>query len=101
MTVLCFKMMNGDDVLAKVISDCTNSIVVENPAAIVIQRGQDGKMAVGLSPYSPFAENGQMTLFKSGMAGQCNVDVNLQNEWNRLFGSGIQIAPADALVGLK
>ena len=101
MTIIGFKTLTGDDVLAKVVDDTIDYFLVENPAAIVIQRGQDGQPGVGLAPFVPFAENGRVTIFKSALAARFEIDVNLRNEWNRLFGDGIQIAPASALAGLR
>ena len=96
--IRCFKMFNGDDVICDVLKELNNELEIQNPAAIVIQRSQDGRMAVGLAPYAPFAEDGLMTLYRSAIAGVVKIDVNLRNEWSRLFGSGIQIASAQNLM---
>ena len=98
--VICIKVIGGDDLIGKVLNETTETIEMEHPAAIVIQRAPDGKGAVGLAPWVPFAESGRVTLFKSSIAARCNIDSNLENEWRRLFGSGIQIASAGAIAGL-
>lgn len=99
--VICIKVIGGDDLIGKVLNETTETIEMEHPAAIVIQRGPDGKAAVGLAPWVPFAESGRVTLFKNAIAARCNIDSALENEWSRLFGSGIQIASAATLAGLS
>ena len=99
--VICIKVIGGDDLIGKVLNETTETIEMEHPAAIVIQRAPDGKAAVGLAPWVPFAESGRVTLFKSSIAARCNIDSALENEWSRLFGSGIQIASAATLAGLS
>lgn len=99
--VICIKMIGGDDLIGKVLNETTETIEMEHPAAIVIQRDQSGKMGVGLAPWAPFAESGRVTLFKNAIAARCNIDSALENEWSRLFGSGIQIASAATLAGLS
>ena len=99
--IVCFKIIGGDDIIAKVLDDAIDHFVVENPAAIVLQRGQDGQVGVGLAPWLPFAEGGRVTIAKSALAARCDIDTNLRNEYSRLFSDGIQIAPASALAGLR
>jgi len=95
--VVCLKMLTGEDVIGDVVSETVDEFTVKNPAAVVIQPDELGRMGVALMPYAPFAKNGQMVIFKHALAGRMEIDVNLQNEYSRRFGSGIQIASAGSI----
>jgi hypothetical protein len=56
-------------------------------------------MGVAIAPYMPYAD-GNVTLYSNAIAADCKPDVNLVNEYNKIFGSGIQIAPASVLATL-
>jgi hypothetical protein len=72
---------------------------LKKPAQIVVQQTERG-MGVGLAPYMPYVE-GNVSLYRNAIASEGEPVEQMQNEYNRLFGSGIQIAPASALAGLK
>ena len=57
-------------------------------------------MGVAIAPYMPYA-SGNINLYYSAIAAECIPDQNMINEYNRIFGSGIQVAPASALAGLQ
>jgi hypothetical protein len=48
----------------------------------------------------PYAD-GKVKLFSQSIATEATPSTNMVNEYNRLFGSGIQVAPASALAGLQ
>ena len=55
---------------------------------------------MALAPYMPYVE-GNLNLSKSAIAAEGEPNQQMQNEYNRIFGSGIQIASASALAGLQ
>jgi len=91
MTVKVFKMINGEDILASVKKENADCYVIDKPAVIVIQKNQEGQTSVGLAPYMPYVED-SITLRLTAVSCEAIPDVNLANEYSRLFGSGIQIA---------
>jgi hypothetical protein len=97
---IVFKMINGEEIIAKVFNSYDASYELESPATIVLQPTASGSMGVGIAPYMPYAE-GKVTLNKSAIAAFCEPAKSLQSEYNRVFGSGIEIAPASVLAGLK
>lgn len=97
--VRVFKMINGEEIIGSIVSTDSSKYEVKNPAQIVLQRTETG-MGVAIAPYMPYAD-GNINLYQTAIASDCNPDINLVNEYNKIFGSGIQIAPASALVGLK
>jgi hypothetical protein len=100
MIVKVFKMINGEDIMGEVFNSPTmDPIELKNPSQIVLQRTETG-MGVALAPYMPFAD-GNVKIHKHAIASECIPDQNMVNEYNRIFGSGIQVAPASALAGLQ
>jgi hypothetical protein len=91
MTVKALKLVSGEDIIAEIVNGDTSVLILKNPAVIVVQRSEGGQMGVGLQPYTPFAE-GYVTLYKTSLIAEFDTDVNLKNEYNRIFGSGIVIA---------
>jgi hypothetical protein len=99
MNVKVFKMINGEEIIGEVHNDLDKLIQLKNPAQIMLQRTETG-MGVGIAPYMPYA-TGDINLYKNAIAADCEPDQNLVNEYNRIFGAGIQVAPASALAGLQ
>lgn len=99
MTVKVFRMINGEEVIAKVTGETEACYDVKSPANIMLQPTESGAMGVGIAPYMPYA-TGDVTIRKNAIAAEATPDIKMENEYNRVFGSGIQIAPANALSGL-
>jgi hypothetical protein len=92
-----FKLISGEEIISK----CEligSDYLLDSPASIMMQRTEQG-VGVGLAPYMPYS-SGKITLHSGSVASSAGVDVKMENEYNRLFGSGIQIAPAGSLAGL-
>lgn len=91
MTVKAFKLVSGEDIIAEIVNGDREVLILKNPAVIVVQRSEGGQVGVGLQPYAPFA-TGYVTLYKTSLIAEFDADMNLVNEYNRIFGSGIVIA---------
>ena len=96
MNIKVYKLISGEEIIAEVFSVLAEVIDLKNPATIVIQQTQKG-MGVGLAPYMPYAEDERVMLHKSAIASEATPATNMVNEYSRIFGSCIQIAPASAL----
>lgn len=94
-----FKMINGEELIAEIFNVYADYIELKAPAQIVMQQTKEG-VGVALAPYMPYA-TGNIELQKHAIASSGIPDVKMENEYNRLFGSGIEIAPASALAGLQ
>ena len=97
--VKVYKLINGEEIIGEIFSHFDRHIELKNPAQIMLQRTEKG-MGVGMAPYMPYA-TGNIDLHRNAIASECEPDQNLVNEYNRIFGSGIQVAPASALAGLQ
>jgi hypothetical protein len=97
MAVKVYKLINGEDIIAEIEKDTLTEIVLKNPAAIIVQQTADGRVGASFAPYAPFAKDNTVTIYKTAIAGNMEVDVKLVNEYSRIFGSGIMIASADEM----
>jgi len=93
-----FKLLNGEEIIAKT-EPSGLGYTLNDPAAIVIQQTEKG-VGVGLAPYMPYAES-TITLYATAIGTEGSPSKNMENEYNRIFGSGIEVVPASALSGLK
>jgi len=94
-----FKLISGEEIISKCEGmDQNKDYTLESPAAIMMQRTEQG-VGVGLAPYMPYA-SGRIKLHANAIASSADADLKMENEYNRLFGSGIQIAPAGSIAGL-
>lgn len=99
MSIKVFKMINGEELIAEVVSLLTaEEYELKSPATIIVQQTEHG-VGIGLAPYMPYV-NGNVTLNKLAVASYGTPEVKMENEYRRIFGSGIQIAQAGSLAGL-
>ena len=96
MSVKVCKLITGEDVISNVDVD-HNGYTFNNPALIIVQQTQDGRVGAAFAPFAPYAKDNKVRIFKDFVAGEMDIDVKLINEYNRIFGSGIMIASADEL----
>jgi len=98
--VKVFKLINGEELISEVFNAFGDSFELKNPATIMLQPTQNGQMGVGIAPYMPYA-SGNVSLYKNAIAAEAEPDQSMINEYNRIFGSGIEVVSASALAGLK
>jgi len=94
-----FKLISGEELISAVDNNDSSCYFLKNPATIMIQQGVKG-MSVGLAPYMVYAK-GNVQLRLSAIASEGEADEELATQYNRIFGSGIEVVPASALSGLK
>jgi hypothetical protein len=94
-----FKLINGEELISKA-SETDTGWVLNSPAQIVMQQTKEG-VGVALAPYMPYA-SGDITMYRHSVTSEAKPDVKMENEYSRLFGSGIQIVssatPASIIV---
>ena len=89
--LLTFK--TNQTILAEILNETLDSYVIKHPVQVVVQPSKEGPM-MGFSPFLEFS-----TEFKTGISlpkenVQCVTTpiTELENQYNQVFGSGIQIA---------
>lgn len=92
--ISCYQLMNGQDLIGEVVSEDTNEVVMRNPAAIHLVPSQSGGSSFGIAlmPYAPYAEFNKITILKDKVSIKFEATVELRNNYNKMFGSGIEIA---------
>lgn len=98
MSIKVFKLINGEEIISEVFNHYSEHFELKNPATIIVQQTEQG-VGIGLAPYMPYV-NGNVELNKSAVASSGTPEVKMENEYRRIFGSGIQIAQAGSLAGL-
>lgn len=89
-----FKLINGEELISKV-SETGMGWKLNSPAQIMMQQTDKG-VGVGLAPYMPYSTS-TVELYRHAVAGEAFPDVKMENEYNRIFGSGIQIVSSSTL----
>jgi hypothetical protein len=89
-----FKLINGEEIISKA-TETGSGWTLNSPAQIVMQQTKDG-VGVALAPYMPYA-SGEIQMFQHAVTSEAKPDVKMENEYSRLFGSGIQIASAGSV----
>jgi hypothetical protein len=93
MTLKLVTFKTNQTLLGEVVSESPISITIKQPVQVIVQPTKEGPM-MGFSPFLEFAEE-----FKTGIPlpkdnVQCITTpmTELSNQYNQVFGSGIQIA---------
>lgn len=99
MSVRGFRLNTGEIVLTEVTETGDNYYVLKNAAQMVVQEIEPGRAGVALQPFVPYGTN--VKLLKYSITVEFDLDQQVENEYNRLYGAGIQIVGAGALAGLQ
>jgi len=93
MTLKLVTFRTNQTLIGEIVSESPTSITIKQPVQVVVQPTKEGPM-MGFSPFLEFAEE-----FKTGIPlpkdnVQCITTpmTELANQYNQVFGSGIQIA---------
>lgn len=98
MNIRGFKLDTGEIVIGDQSNFVQNECyTLENVVQLVIQDVGNGKMGVGMQPFIPFA-HGSIEIMVKNIVALFEPDQQVENEYNRLFGSGLVVAPANVKV---
>lgn len=98
-SIVVFKIVSGEEIIGEVFSPFGEFYEIKNPAVVMLQRTEQG-VGVALMPYMPYCD-GNVNFYRQAIVAVGEPSQNMVNEYNRLYGSGIQVAPASALAGLQ
>ena len=98
-SIVIFKLVSGEEMIGEVFNPLGDCVQIKNPAVVMMQRTESG-VGVALMPYMPYCD-GNVHFYNSSIVAEGTPSQNMVNEYNRIFGSGIQVAPASALAGLQ
>lgn len=99
MTVKLIKLMNGEEICAKVKEENDTTITIEKPAIVMLAPNQKGNLAVQMGPYCPHTDN-PLPINKAHIVYSVEPGTELLNGYNKAFGSGLVMpSPAQILKG--
>lgn len=99
MSIRGFRLTTGEVVLTQVKERKEGVIVLKDPAQMVMQEIEPGRAGVALQAFLPYGNN--IELYVGSITAEFDVDVQVENEYNRIFGAGIVIAGANDIPVLK
>jgi hypothetical protein len=88
------KFTSGEEIICTLISAGDGAKVVKDAVTLVYRPKEGGQMTVGFAPFMPYSD-GTVSLYDSSIAAITEVNKDLTNEYNRIFGSGIVVASAN------
>ena len=91
MSVQGFTLVTGEILLTQVKEQTDTSVSLKDPAIMIVHEIEPGRSGVALQPFVPFGSN--VKLNRSAIIAEYELDQQIENEYNRLFGT-IQIATA-------
>jgi hypothetical protein len=88
------KLTTGEEIIADISEaeiDTQQFIIMSKPAIIFMQPKGDSEteFGVGLAPYAPFAKEHKVPIFPSHVVSLYEPEIQLKNEYNKRYGSGI------------
>ena len=92
--IICFQVVTGHDIVGDVVEETNEHYVIKEPAAVhlVPNENQRGTFGIAMIPFMPYAEFSKITVKKAQIAIELEPTMELRNNYNKMFGSGIQIA---------
>lgn len=90
-----WKLISGEEIIGEVFNHYDQQIEIKSPAVIIMQQTQTG-VGIALMPYMPYCE-GNVSLWKQSIMSEALPTTKMVNEYNRIFGSGIEIVSAGAI----
>jgi hypothetical protein len=93
MTLKLITFKTNQTLIGEIVNEDIQSISIKQPVQVIVQPTKEGPM-MGFSPFLEFAEEFKtgITLPKENIQCITTPMVELANQYNQVFGSGIQIA---------
>lgn len=91
MTVVCLKLISGEEVIGTRVDNKDSTY--KDLASIVMMPGQNGvqQVSLGLMPFLPYSDNDEFTFNSHAIVIEHTPNQDLINNYNRIFGAGIQV----------
>lgn len=89
--IICFKLINGEELIGTRVQD--NDCALKDAAAVMtMPNHQTGQLNIGLAPFLPYSDDKVYEFTKESIIVRFTPNMDLINNYNRMFGAGIQIA---------
>lgn len=88
------RFSTGEEIVAEITKETDTTICIKDAVSLVYRPKEGGQMSVGFGSFMPYSD-GEISLNKTTILAQAEVQDDLKNEFNRIFGSGIVLAQAN------
>ena len=95
MTIAVIKLITGEEIIGEIDIQPTY-VILTNVGVVQLVPTQTG-VGMSLYPFAPYAEESEFSFKNEHIITSFEPSVDLRNNYNKMFGSGIQIASAGAL----
>jgi len=87
------KLVTGEEVIGDT-SSVDSSLILKKPAVLqlVPSRSDPTKASIALIPYAPYSDNSTLEINPDHVVWETKPIEELYNQYNSMFGTGIQIA---------
>lgn len=94
--IVCLKLSSGEEVVGKLFDKNNVVIKLKDVASVVMMPGSggNGQVGLGLMPFLPYSAEKEIEFAKNFVMVEFEPGIDMLNNYNRMFGSGIQIAKA-------
>lgn len=90
--VICLKLVSGEELAGKLKNNNGDAFVIRDVASIVMMPSSGNQVSLGLMPFLPYADSKEFTIAKHTVITSFEPNGDMLNNYNRMFGAGIQIA---------
>ena len=91
--IMCLKLSSGEEVVGKMADKQSTQTVMKDVASVIMMPGQaQGQYSLGLMPFLPYADQRTFAFNAQHILVEFEPGLDMLNNYNRMFGSGIQIA---------
>lgn len=98
MSVIALKLTSSEEVIGEIISENESAITLKNVVSVAVQQTEKGP-ALGFLPFMPYLpKSAQITFDKTHVILQHQVDEQMVNQYNSVFG-GIVTPPKTLILG--
>jgi hypothetical protein len=91
MSVIVVRLVNGEELMGQLGDETDTTIQLSKVAVIQMMPSQSG-LNVGLFPFAPYSEDEKFTFKKEHVVTTFTAGLEILNNYNQIYGSGIQIA---------
>lgn len=100
MSVMCIRLPAGEEIMGNIVYESSSTVTIQSPAAVMLVPGQDqsGQVNIGLMPWLPYSDQDQFEISRDKILTMHTPNVELLNNYNRMFGSGIQLVTNSTII---
>ena len=92
MNVKCYKLVTGEEVIAKEEQSGDDFVILKDPVSLVPVPGQNGQYGYGMMPFMPTVDADRFNIAKRNIILSGDPVTDILNKYNSMLGAGIQIA---------